>query len=522
MLSRRDRRLAIALAALTACLTLIPYVVAGGIAPPGTRFAGFLLNPLDGFSYLAKMRQGMEGAWQFELPYGPDPGTPVPLFLFYLLLGHVQAWLHLPALTVFHSIRVACAFVMYLCALRLFEGVLESRRAVWAAYAMVLFGGGLGWVALPLGIAASDLTIPESVPFLTALVNPHFPLATAVLLLLMDIMGPEDMSARLRWFAAFACGMALGVLLPFVVVTAVAVPAVWLAVEGWRGRLIRPRSTWLRDRWVAWIGLCLGAGPWVVYGLWLTREHPVLRIWQAQNQTPSPSPLAYLIGYAVPILVILVGWRHARPERTVGGRMLLTWAIVTGVMLYVPGLMQRRLALGLAIPLAGLAGTCLTSWFGERRKWALAVVASLFVTIPSLVIVVAAGLSSVARGAAISVVDEGDVRAMEWAESHLPDKSLVLASPLTGNRLPALSGMRVLYGHSFETPHAAESEATVRHLLGWTGTSEDGLREARSLGVDYVFVGELENELANDVRWWESLPAIYTADDVSIFQVAEP
>ncbi len=35
----------------------------------GYRFGGFLLNPIDGNTYLAKMYQGWQGSWRFSLPF---------------------------------------------------------------------------------------------------------------------------------------------------------------------------------------------------------------------------------------------------------------------------------------------------------------------------------------------------------------------------------------------------------------------------------------------------------------------
>jgi hypothetical protein len=136
--------------------------------------------------------------------------------------------------------------------------------------------------------------------------------------------------------------------------------------------------------------------------------------------------------------------------------------------------------------------------------------------------VLAAGLSSVAQAAAISVVAEPDQRAMEWAGANLPSAALVLAGPLTGNRLPAFSGLRVLYGHPFETPNAALAEASVLRLINWQGTSQDALREARSAGVGFVYVGDGERALAHGTQWWEGLPVVYASDGVSIYQVSAP
>ncbi|GAJ13644.1 unnamed protein product, partial [marine sediment metagenome] len=42
-------------------VTSIPYIYAAGVSGSEYIFGGFLFNPIDGNSYLAKMRQGWEG-----------------------------------------------------------------------------------------------------------------------------------------------------------------------------------------------------------------------------------------------------------------------------------------------------------------------------------------------------------------------------------------------------------------------------------------------------------------------------
>ncbi|HXV97312.1 MAG TPA: hypothetical protein VEC93_02745, partial [Anaerolineae bacterium] len=46
-------------------LSCLPYLIAVLTAPQGWQFAGILVNPYDGHSYLAKIRQGLEGNWLF-------------------------------------------------------------------------------------------------------------------------------------------------------------------------------------------------------------------------------------------------------------------------------------------------------------------------------------------------------------------------------------------------------------------------------------------------------------------------
>jgi hypothetical protein len=89
-------RLHIALIIIFLVLCTLPYVEAERVSGPETVFGGFFLNPIDGNTYLAKMRQGWDGAWQFRLPYTAEPGEGSYLFIFYLFLGHAARWLGIP------------------------------------------------------------------------------------------------------------------------------------------------------------------------------------------------------------------------------------------------------------------------------------------------------------------------------------------------------------------------------------------------------------------------------------------
>ena len=85
----RELRWALAWAGVILAVSCVPYLIAWAATPSGYQFGGILVNPFDGYSYLAKMRQGWLGSWQFHLTYTPEPHEGAYVFLFYLALGHV-------------------------------------------------------------------------------------------------------------------------------------------------------------------------------------------------------------------------------------------------------------------------------------------------------------------------------------------------------------------------------------------------------------------------------------------------
>jgi hypothetical protein len=517
VMDRRDRWIAAACACVAALATLLPYVLAGRLAPAGAAFSGFLLNPIDGFSYLAKMRQGLDGSWLFRLPYAAEPGPGVFLYPYYLLLGHAAGMLGARLIIVLHAARVLASAAMFITIFRALEEFLPERRWRWYAYGLCLIGGGWGWLVLPLGLVASDLSIPETTPFLSSYANAHFPLAASAFLLAAVAVLGRAASRRAWWAVSAACGAALALVLPFVLLPAGAVLVTGVAVLAW---MERPASWWagVRPRLPALAAFAAGAAPIAIYDAWILITRPDLAKWTAQNSTPSPSPLAYLIGFAP--LLLLSGWAFAREARRWNAPWLLAgWAAVQLLLLYAPLALQRRLALGVYVALAALAALGAAELTGRRGSWlALILFAS---AIPSNLLVIAAGLGGVARGEPLLVQSEAEACASGWLETNAAPGSLVLAGETHSNRLPAQAGVRVLYGHPFETPDAERERALVHSLFAASTSLSEALATLEARGVDYVVFGPEERALGPAV-WPEQLRRVADCGSVAVFAVPVP
>ncbi|MCE1255625.1 MAG: hypothetical protein LWX83_19000 [Anaerolineae bacterium] len=60
-------------------LIILPYIAAWKMSGSEYVFGGMLANPIDGQSYLAKMRLGFDGHYLFHLLYSPQNGGEQPL-----------------------------------------------------------------------------------------------------------------------------------------------------------------------------------------------------------------------------------------------------------------------------------------------------------------------------------------------------------------------------------------------------------------------------------------------------------
>ena len=193
---RENRYLFIILGVLFIVVISVPYLWAYENAGGKHHFGGFLLNPIDGNSYLAKMYQGWQGSWKFSLPYTSQPGSGGYLFLIYLALGKFTRLAGGSMLAVFHSARIIGSLLLVISLWNFYRQTLSTRRSRWLAYGLALFGSGLGWLAASFGLFTADFWVAEGYPFLSAYANPHFPTGMAILVWLLSPNGAFYQKSR--------------------------------------------------------------------------------------------------------------------------------------------------------------------------------------------------------------------------------------------------------------------------------------------------------------------------------------
>ncbi|MDF1499840.1 MAG: hypothetical protein P1P76_05155 [Anaerolineales bacterium] len=517
-MEEKSRRNQIVLAIILATLGIVvPYLIAWRISPAGTVFGGFLLNPVDGFSYLAKMRQGYQGAWLFQLPYAAEPGSGTLLFIFYILLGHLSRLVNLPLIITYHLARIVFSVGFFITLYAFFAAVFEETRLKWAGFLFSLFGSGFGWIALPLfGRQSIDLWVPEAIPFLSAYTNPHFPLAGTAFVGGILLVYIQTRRRWWHWALAFVCGFTLAAVLPFATIPLFLVLGVWTLWE------VLIRRGWEVPGWFfkePWMVIVLGSGalPWLIYDYWLSVAHPILSQWNAQNLTPSLPLIDTLSGFGLMAIIALISLGRKPWQGSRSGRLFTVWLLLGFGLLYAPLPFQRRLSMGLYLPMTALSAW----WLGEKitapSRCRLAQTAIIIATLPSIILVIAVGVAGVMRGEQAVVLSDSEREAYRWIDANVAPGSLFLANPRSGNRLPAYTQARVLYGHPFETPRAEYWEAEVQSLLTWDGPAEPGLERLAELNVYWILL-EIEGPAAPLPTWSEAFPVIAAFDEFRLLE----
>jgi hypothetical protein len=477
-------------------LTCLPYLVAWTATPKDGQYTGLLINHFDGESYYAKMQQGARGDWSFHLAFTPEPHDGAYIFTFYLALGHLAAALSLPIPLVYHLARALAGLFLLLVAYRFIARFFERLPVRRAAFLLLAFSAGLGWLLAPLGLTTADIWVAEGFTFLSIFANPHFPLAIALMLLIFHCVlnvpprsvpqpaaGKEKMPKR--FVAAAGLGLVLAVIQPFAIPIVLVVLVVYLMLLAWRDRYLPWREIAVSA------AAALAAAPIMFYDLYVYRTNPALAAWSAQNLTPSLPPWEYALGYGLILLLAIGGVAVALRRRDRTDLFLLAWVGSVAILLYVPFALQRRFITGLHVPLTLLAALCLVQllWPRIQPRWRPTVTGLIvgFTALTNLFVPLVS-VAGVAQVGYPVVMTRDEAAAIAWLREHTAWTDTVLTPPESGQFVPAWAGNRVVYGHPFETIDARNKQAEVTHFFSPEATTSERRALLDRYRVRYLFV----------------------------------
>jgi hypothetical protein len=539
-ISRHEWRFVLLVGIVAIAVASIPYVIGAALATEDRVFGGFVYALEDCYSYLAKMRQGAEGAWLFHIAYTSEPHVGTLFYPFHLLLGKVAALLPGGDLTarvvwVYHVARLVFGLGLLLTVYRFLAAFTERVMVRRLAWLMVIFGGGLGWLLVALrqpgwlGSMPLDLILPEGFTFLVLYAFPHIALARSLLLwgILFLLrgwgVGPESKVqspnhvSRFTLHATMAgiCWFTMGLIVPFYVAVAWAVMgAAWVVLSA------RRRQVMWREAWASGLAALISA-PVVVYSACVFTTDPVYEVWSSQNLILSPHPLHYLAAYGVPLVLAAFAVREVWREDGAGW-LALAWVGVVPVLIYLPFNLQRRLVEGVQVPLSLLAALGLAGFRLQGLRLRM-IVGVLLVALSLTNVLLVAGSCLALRGQPAPIYrDAGEVAALDWLSEQVVSDDVVLTAYETGNYLPARVGARVFVGHGPETVHFSEKKALMARFFD-AETDDTWRRDLlEKHGIDYIFWGPAERRMGDfDPGQVSYLTPVYDAAGYTAFRVNE-
>jgi hypothetical protein len=210
-------------------------------------------------------------------------------------------------------------------------------------------------------------------------------------------------------------------------------------------------------------------------------------------------------------------------------------------LLALPLSVQRRLAIGIQVPLGLLAAQGLvyelvlpvgrSPWARHPRytrqglrRWLVAAVLLFTALTPILLLV--ASVRQVLERAPPIFHPRAELAALDWLAAHSTPQDTVLSAYPTGNYLPARAGNRVVLGLGPQTVNVERKRAEVRQF--YSAEATDAWRRALldQYGVAFVWFGPHERApgrenpaLGYDPGSAPYLRAVYDRDGYAIYEV---
>ncbi|MBI4142645.1 glycosyltransferase family 2 protein, partial [Candidatus Uhrbacteria bacterium] len=297
--------------------------------------------------------------------------------------------------------------------------------------------------------------------------------------------------------AAGLAALALFQFHPFYVPTVAVLLVAWTFVESIAARRVR----WDLVGHGAIVGII--SAPSVLSHLWLVRTDPITAARASQNLlfTTDWWLVALSYGFLVPLALIGIV-RVLRPACGTGSfgpmaigpqddqqtkrahRLLVTWLVVTVVLMYSPLTWQRRLVEGLHVVLVIIAMVGLFPFLAWLRahapmwihRYAWGVTTATIVAIPLLGVSTIVNLvrdvalytirfpQSIPRHSFYYPTDALD--AMRWIRGHASLGEATFAVGIDGHFLPMFAARQTVLGHGVETAHFVEKYETSYALTG--------------------------------------------------------
>ena len=129
---------------------------------------------------------------------------------------------------------------------------------------------------------------------------------------------------------------------------------------------------------------------------------------------------------------------------------------------------------GLSIPMTSL-GLLVLPYTAEKLRFSARKLTILCTTITLLtpVLILTMTCSAIAMHSPLYFYHSDELSAIDWLSSQQEGRQIVMAGDQTGTMIPAVSRLRVIYGHPFETINAEKEKQAVADFYSGKYSSSD-------------------------------------------------
>ena len=492
--SRSERNWVFIWAAAIALLSSLPYLWGLYLAPKGYHFLGLTHNIDDGAVYLSWMRQAADGHFFIRNLFTSEPQVARAFNVLFLVMGNFARVTHLPLILVFHLFRIGFGILLIWSIWRFSKLFLADSNQRRLLIPLVGLSAGIGWLIpgaqAPTG--SVDVWQPEAITFLSIYLNPLF--LAGLVLMIWSFYFLLRMQRTGRVGDTVIAGtmlLLLGNIHTYDVITVGCVWAVYVVVICITEHKIKMKTITLS------LLTAIIALPSVAYQYYIYKIDPVYAA-RVNSPTPSPEIWSFFTGYglvligALTAVIILARVGQFKIQNSKFKIFLVVWAVLGFILPYIPVGQQRKLVMGLHIPLCilcSIALCCLMERIPQSFRRSALLVLILVMAISNINFV-AQDMKLLTQGRTVThyapFISDSDLAAMRWLMEHTKVSDTIFAPPTFALFAPAFTGHQVYYGHWSETPDYAMKLNDWIGFIDPDSTDEFRMMILNAAGAGYV------------------------------------
>jgi hypothetical protein len=472
--------------------TSAPYLVNDHSTPKGFHYTWIIPPyPNDSLAYRTFSQQAAQGSLLFKVKYTALPQAPFLFQPFFLVCGFVSWALGWDIGIVHFTVKAGGVVLFFVVLFRYLDYLRLNLLQSVLATILVGVSSGFGRILLRFGVDPRyypvDLWLVDSNTYWSLLWNPLFPYVLALLVLGIHLVDRGSQEARNRdlWWGGL-CAAVLALIHPYQVpLLCCLATAIVMIRRGWNG-------VGLLSRFLA-LALPFALGTFMV-----SRFDPIAAMHSPLGVMKSPSVIAYLLGFGIPLCLVLAGlaieWRNLLSRYW----QLLLWVVFSVALCYLPFWFQRKLIFGAHVPVCILAAISADRFLSRiarkrMRRWALA--GSAILLLPLMVSTQCGMLQD--DQSFVGQNDEGAyyisddlLGALKFLKHNSQPNDIVFATKSTSRFIPSYSGNTVVWGHwAMAVDQKQRTKWAMDVFDGRAGLDVDERRrEFWDAGIRFIFV----------------------------------
>ena len=456
------------------------------------------LNVADYNVYLSMIEQGREGHLFTKLLYN-HTATNNPLFSpHWYIIGQSANILNISTPMSYFLFRILLSIIFILLIWYLIKKIFFTKKDATMALVVVLFSNGLGMTLYPFfkntNINPINLDLTDGISFLSMYTSPIF-ILSQILIISIFLFFIKGTLTKKKYF--ILCAAILNLLLvlihPYDTITIVFVLTAWSLIKYYKEK----RKIIFIYLLSIYISSVLGS----TYHIWWLINDHVMSQWNSQNILTSGPLMDYIVGLGLISVLSFFGIIYICKKKIFTNdylNLMVVWAILGWLLIYLPINFNRRLVNGWHVPLAITTAITLSLILKNKltfRKYLLLFLIFLLLSADTSLFI---NINYFKPKEYLFFHTRERQNIYDYIKNNSSEDDVIMARQIDANYLPAFTARKVYTGHPIGTWQDEKKSNEIKKIWSQKNDISDWLINNN---IKFIFASKKYLNEFNQIKW---------------------